>query len=376
MNKIIKKPWGLTVSLVIFIFLILLATMILVGGLFMVLHHTGLVNFFEGIDFESLEIKSDATGGRADVPIGRSNNIIGFPFGGVFSMLTFSAFLGTVIAWFFSKTALRPIRKIIDATHKVASGDFDVRLDIHSIYELEELSNSFNKMTHELASIETLRSDFINNMSHEFKTPIVSIKGFAELLSEGNLSEKEQKEYLEIIITESKRLSLLSTNVLSLAKLETTEIIPESSVFRIDEQLRKAVLQLENIWTEKNITVEIEADTVEYNGDPDLIQQVLLNLTENAIKFTNPGGIIDLRLLSLGDNIYISVKDNGIGMDEQTMLHIFDKFYQGDTSRSKQGNGIGLSIVKRIIDLCGGNIKVISEKGKGSEFTVTLPLRS
>jgi signal transduction histidine kinase len=352
MKKIIKKRWGLTVSLVIFIFLVMSATMMLVGGLFLLLHHIGVLNIFENT--------------RPDI-----SGVGQFP--GVFAMMFFSAFLGTVIAGFFSKIALRPIRKIIEATHKVASGDFNVRLDIHSIYELEELSQSFNKMAHELSSIETLRSDFINTLSHEFKTPIVSIGGFAELLAEGNLSEKEQREYLNIIVMESERLTSLSTNVLNLTKFENLEIITETSKFRLDEQLRKAVLQLEAGWVNKNITIDINVDEIEYTGNQDFIQQVMLNLIDNAIKFTKPGGKITIQLSKDDKSIYISVKDDGIGMDEQTKERIFDKFYQGDVSRAGVGNGLGLSIVKRIIDLCGGQIGVHSEQNEGSEFIVSLP---
>ena len=354
MRSIIKKRWGLTVSLVLFIFFILLIAIAITGTLFIFLHHVGILDIFSE--------------GRPDNPGGG-----GGPFLGIFPMLIFSVFLGTLIAAFFSKIALRPIRKIIEATHMVASGDFNVKLDIHSIYELEELSRSFNKMTQELSSIETLRSDFINNLSHEFKTPIVSIKGFAELLSEGGLTENEQREYLDIIIAESKRLAYLSTNVLNLTKVENLEIVTEIATFQLDEQVRKAVLQLEAGWVSKNITVDIETDDIEYTGSPDLTQQILLNLIDNAIKFSHEGGVITIRLSDRDDTFLLSIKDNGIGMDDQTLSQIFDKFYQGDSSRAKEGNGLGLSIVKRIVDLCGGTIKATSTQNKGSEFVISLP---
>ena len=359
MTNMIRKRWGLTVSLVLFIFLIMFSTMILGGGFLAILHHTGALDFFGSA-------RPDHAGGR---PV----NLGGFPIRGVFSMVVSSAFFGTLIAWFFSKIALRPIRKVIEATHMVAGGDFGVRLDIHSIYELEELSKSFNKMVHELSSIETLRSDFINNLSHEFKTPIVSIRGFAELLVEDKLSEKEQKEYLDIIINESKRLSSLSTNVLSLTKYENLGIISETMKYRLDEQLRTAVIQLENTWAGKNIYIDIETGYVLYDGNPDLTQQIFLNLIDNAVKFTEEGGNIEIRLQKDDSGIRLIVKDDGIGMDEQTQAHIFDKFFQGDVSRAESGNGLGLSIVKRIVDLCGGSIKVQSEQYKGSEFEVWLP---
>ena len=359
MKSMIRKRWGLTVSLVIFIFLIMLSTMILGGGLFAILHHIGVLDFFDGA--------------RVDHASGRPVNLGGFPIRGVLSMIISSTFFGTLITWFFSKVALRPIRKVIKATHRVAGGDFNVRLDIHSIYELEELSQSFNKMAQELSSIETLRSDFINNLSHEFKTPIVSIKGFAELLIEDKLSEKEQQEYLGIIIKESERLTSLSTNVLNVTKYENLEIISETTKYRLDEQLRKAVIQLEYKWTSKNIRMDIEADEVEYTGSPDLTQQILLNLIDNAVKFTESGGNVKVKLTQDDGGICLSVKDDGIGMDEQTKTHIFEKFFQGDVSRAESGNGLGLSIVKRIVDLCGGQIEVHSEEHAGSEFTIRLP---
>jgi signal transduction histidine kinase len=355
MLKILKRRWGLTVSLVIFIFLVMVAAMLLVGLPFIILHHVGVLDYFDG---------------------NRPDNIAaGGAFRAVSTMLVLSAFLGTVIAVFFSKKALRPIRKIIEATHKVAGGDFNVRLDIHSIYELEELSQSFNKMVQELSTIETLRSDFINNISHEFKTPIVSISGFAKLLKDENLSESEQHEYLDIMIAESERLTTLSTNVLNLTKYESLEIVPDITGFRLDEQLRRVVIQLEPKWAEKNIRINIDANDVVYNGSSDLIQQVLLNLIDNAIKFTGVGGAIAICLSQIDSNIILSVKDEGIGMAKNTQAHIFDKFYQEDSSRTKEGNGLGLSIIKRIVDLCSGRIEIYSEPGKGSEFVVLLPVR-
>ena len=352
MKSIIKRRWGLTVSLVIFIFLVLLITIMLAGTIFIVLHHVGVINIIGDV--------------RSDSPVGG-------PFLGILPMLIFSIFLGTVIAGFFSKIALRPIRKIIEATHKVAGGDFNVKLDIHSIYELEELSQSFNKMTNELSSIETLRNDFINSFSHELKTPISSISGFAKLLKDETLGNNDKQEYLDIIIAESQRLTSLSENILSLANYENLEIIADITDIRLDEQLRKVVIQMEPKWLSKNINVVVETDVVSYKGNADLIQQVLLNLIDNAIKFTESEGNITLHLKNNEDGVRLIVKDDGIGMDEQTKERIFDKFYQGDASRTKAGNGLGLSIVKRIIEICGGHIEVQSKLKTGSEFYVWLP---
>jgi len=349
----IKRRLGLTVSLVIFIFLIMLASMLLSGLIVIVLHSVGVLDFWDGVRHDTV---------RRNIPVGW-----------LFAMMSISAILGVSIAWFFSKIALRPIRRIIEATHKVAGGDFNVRLDIDGIYELEELSGSFNKMTHELSAIETLRSDFINSFSHEFKTPIVSIRGFARLLKDESLDKADRQEYLDIIVAESERLSSLSENVLNLANYENLEIIADIAEFRLDEQLRKAVIQMEPKWLHKNIEVDIDTDEVLYTGSADLIQQVLLNLIDNAIKFTEPGGVIRIRLISSSNGIELHVKDNGIGMDDETLKHIFDKFYQGETSHTGEGNGLGLSIVKRIVELCGGRITVQSEQNEGSEFVIWLP---
>jgi len=353
MISTIKKRLGLTVSLVIFIFLVMLASMLLSGVIVIILHSVGILDFWDGVRHDTV---------RRGVPVGW-----------LFAVMTISAILGISIAGFFSKIALRPIRKIVAATHKVAGGDFSVRLDIHGIYELEELSGSFNKMTHELSTIETLRSDFINSFSHEFKTPIVSIRGFARLLKDDTLDQNERKEYLDIIIAESERLCSLSENVLNLANFENLEIIADITEFRLDEQLRKAVIQMEPKWSAKNINVDIETDDVLYTGSADLMQQVLLNLIDNAIKFTGPGGIVYIKLTNSDKGVRLLVRDNGIGMDEQTTARIFDKFYQADPSHTETGNGLGLSIVKRIVDLCGGRIEVRSRQNTGSEFDIWLP---
>ena len=228
-------------------------------------------------------------------------------------------------------------------------------------------------MTHELSAIETLRSDFINSFSHEFKTPIVSIRGFARLLKDDSLDKTDRQEYLDIIITESERLSSLSENVLNLANYENLERIADISEFRLDEQLRKAVIQMEPKWSQKGIEMNIVTEEVLYTGSADLIQQILLNLIDNAIKFTDPGGNIEIHLDNNDNGVRLTVKDDGIGMDEQTKERIYDKFYQGDASRTGAGYGLGLSIVKRIVDLCGGRIDVQSEHNAGSEFMIWLP---
>ena len=217
--KNIRKKWGLTISLVLFVFAVLVGAFVLTGIITLALYSLGVITLGE-----------------------RSEDV---HIGGFYSMLILMMFLstliGTALTGFFSKKALKPIRKVIEATHKVAGGDFNVQVELKGIGELEELSQSFNKMTKELSSIETLRADFINNFSHEFKTPIVSVRGFAKLLKDDNLSPETRQEYLDIIISESERLSSLSTNILNLSKYENIEIIADKVDFRLDEQIRRAI---------------------------------------------------------------------------------------------------------------------------------------
>lgn len=353
MIKSSRKRLSLAITLVLFVFGVMIATFLVTGAIVALLQHTGIISL----------------SGHAAAKQSRSIDGPLFPLFAIFGLCVL---IGTALTAFLSKKTLNPIRKVISATHKVAQGNFDVQVEIKGIGELEELSQSFNKMTHELSTIETLRSDFVNNFSHEFKTPIVSIRGFAKLLKDGNLNEEEKQEYLDIIITESERLAGLSTNVLSLSKYENIEIITDKNPFRLDEQIRRAIVLMEPKWSAKEITLNIELDKVIYTGNEDLTQQIWINLLDNAIKFCYQGGIINIRLLTENDVIKFTIQDDGSGMDEQTKKHVFDKFYQGDTSHSKTGNGLGLALVKRIVELCEGNIKVESEVGKGSKFTVLL----
>lgn len=351
MSRLINffKKWSLTLSLILFVFAVMMATTILAGVIIVVLYYTGIMSFKDLVNIGLFE-----------------HNFLDL-------MILLCILLGMALTLLFSRKALDPIRKVIKAIHKVAQGDFNVQIELKGIGELEELSQSFNKMTHELSSIETLRNDFVNNFSHEFKTPIVSMRGFAKLLKEKDLSEEERWEYLDIIIAESERLVQLSTKVLNMSKYETTEIITDKSSFRLDEQIRRVILLMESKWTRKELSVDIEMDEVIFKGNEDFTQQIWINLLDNAIKFSYQGGLISLYLVKEDNGIYFTIEDDGPGMDEQTKAHIFDKFYQGDTSHSATGNGLGLAIVKRIVELCGGTIKVQSELRKGSSFMVFLP---
>lgn len=352
MTEFLKKRLSLAITLVLFVFGVMMATFIVAGAGVVLLHRLGLISLT----------------GRIVQRVGDRNPLIP-----LFALFGLCILLGTALTAFLSKKALNPIRKVIDATHQVAHGDFSVQVDIKGIGELDELSKSFNKMTHELSAIETLRSDFVNNFSHEFKTPIVSIRGFAKLLKENDLTEKERREYLDIIITESQRLAELSANVLNLSKYENMEIVTEKAPFRLDEQIRRTIVLVEPKWSAKEITVNVELEEIFYFGSEDLTQQIWLNLLDNAIKFSFTGGLINISLAHWNDGIRFIIQDEGPGMDEQTQAHIFDRFYQGDTSHTKAGNGLGLAIVKRIVKLCDGTVTVESEVGKGSKFTVSLP---
>jgi len=396
-----KKRFGLTVSLVLFVFVVMMLAIMISSVLVISLHIAGVLPMVMGealVGQGPVQIgQGEVLVGQGPIPIEHDALPVGHgavmieqgavmiepraerievltPMRTVFPVLLISVLLGTTIALFLSRKILNPIRSLIDATHRVADGDFNVRVDLKGVHELESLSSSFNKMTHELSSIETLRSDFVNTISHEFKTPIVSIRGFAKLLGDSELSDEEKKEYIDIIVTESERLSALSTNILDLSKYENLEIIADKTEYRLDEQIRNAIVLTAPKWTGKGIDVNvIEMEEVIFTGNADLTQQIWLNLIDNAIKFTHKGGIITVDLYSQDNGIRFTIKDDGVGMDEQTQAHIFDKFYQGESSRAREGNGLGLSIVKRIVDLCCGTIEVQSTPGDGSEFKIWLP---
>lgn len=282
--------------------------------------------------------------------------------------------IGAFLITLSGKRAVKPILKLNAATQEVAKGNFDVQVENNSNDEVGQLTKNFNKMTGELKRIEYLRKDFINSVSHEFKTPIASIQGFAKLLQKGNLSEVEKQEYADIIVEETTRLSKLSSNILRLSSLDNQEKIEQKTVFSLDEQIRKTILLLEHEWSNKNIDFDIELDEVQYQGDEELLQQVWINLLNNAIKFSNTNSSIAVRLNRTNSAVKVEISDTGIGMSEESMLRIFEKFYQGDKSHSNDGNGLGLSLVKRILDLCGGSIRVERKFHEGSTFTVELPV--
>lgn len=288
-------------------------------------------------------------------------------------------FIGTIMAAAVSKFVLNPLRRLINATEEIKKGHYDVRVTDQTIIgELNNLLQSFNSMAGELENTELFRKDFINNFSHEFKTPIVSIRGFARQLQKDNeahmLTDEQRREYTDIIVDESDRLARLSANILMLNKFENQQIVTDKTEFYLDEQIRRAVLILEKQWEAKNIELSLELDEIKYLFNEEMLSQVWINLIGNAIKFSSEGGVISIRCREKDGKAVIDVIDSGDGMDSDTVKKIFDKFYQCDTSHKSEGNGLGLSIVKRIVELAGGEISVISELGKGSTFRVSLPI--
>lgn len=288
-------------------------------------------------------------------------------------MVCISSFFGTLVAGWFCKYYLGPIIQLSQAAKLVAKGDFTVRLPEESQDEMNELIHSFNSMTKDLGSIEMFRTDFINSFSHEFKTPIVSIRGFARQLQRDDLTEEQRREYATIIADESQRLVDLATKILMLSKLDNQQIVTEKSDFRLDEQLRTCILLMEKQWSSKKLSLDIELEDVQCRANAEMLSQAWVNLLSNAIKFTPAGGSIGIYLRKEDNSAIVQIRDSGIGMSKDVQAHIFEKFYQGDASHYPEGNGLGLPMVKRIIDLSDGTIQVESEEGKGSTFTITLP---
>ena len=265
-----------------------------------------------------------------------------------------------------------------EATSRVAGGDFSVYVPtVHTQDRwdyLDVMIVDFNKMVEELGSIETLKTDFVSNVSHEMKTPIAIIKNYAELLRLESLTEEQKEEYARNIEDAAVRLSTLISNILKLNKLENQRITPEVEAYDVCRQVCGCILQFENAWEEKEIELETDMeDSAFVEEDESLLELVWNNLISNAVKFTSPGGTITVKQFSRQDTVTVSVSDTGCGMDAESMKHIFDKFYQADTSHSQEGNGLGLALVKRVLELLDGGIRVESEPGKGSTFSVTLP---
>ncbi|WP_238650392.1 HAMP domain-containing sensor histidine kinase [Paenibacillus piscarius] len=281
--------------------------------------------------------------------------------------------VGTVASIFASRQMLRTMRSFIDATERLAAGDFSTRLELKKPPEFKLLSANFNRMADELGGIELLRTDFVNNFSHEFRTPIVSIKGFAEILKDDALSKEERDEYLDIIIEESTRLASLATNVLNLSKVEAQRILTDRESFNAGEQLRQCILLLHSRIEQKQLSFQANIKEYMLYGNKELLNQVWLNLLDNAIKFTPEHGEIGVSMRHTGDWMEFIFQDNGAGISPDALPRIFDKFYQQDDTHTASGNGLGLSIVRKITELHGGSIRCDSAPGEGTTFTLLLP---
>lgn len=283
-----------------------------------------------------------------------------------------SVILGFGASAIVSIIPIRPVADIIDGLNELSTGNYNARIDLGKHKSLKSVADAFNSLATELGNTEMLRSDFINNFSHEFKTPIVSISGFAKLLADDSLSDERRAEYLKIIEEEAGRLSDLATNVLNLSKVENMSILTEKKRFNASEQIRNCLLLLEKKWSAKNIDLDVEFDDYDIEADEELMKQVWINLFDNAIKFTPDGGKISVSVAGDARFICATITNYGAEIPPESLGKIFNKFYQGDTSHASRGNGIGLSIVKRIVDLHGGTVTVNSGDGK-TVFAVTLP---
>ena len=267
----------------------------------------------------------------------------------------------------------KPVQVLTRAHEQVQEGDFSVRLPDNHPGEMGELMRSFNDMTEALGSTAYLQKDFISSISHEFKTPIASIRGFARLLQMPGLTEEQRTEYINLIAQESDRLSRLSETLLRLSALEQQTALASLSAFSLDEQLRQVILRLEPAWSQKDIDWQLDMQEVTITSDQELLNQVWVNIIQNAIKFSPAQSEIAVRVFRKG-NAIVEIQDHGCGLTEEAQKRIFDKFYQADKSRRQEGVGLGLSLVKRIVDMMGGTVTVTSKVGEGSTFRVELPV--
>lgn len=309
------------------------------------------------------------------------------PSSGIVCILLLSLMLAAIVSACIGRTLVRPISIMTDAVGRLAAGDFSHRLDARTlspIAEIRTFAASFNTTAEELAGTELMRTNFISDFSHEFRTPITALSGFAQLLGNPDLTAEERAEYADIVVSEANRLAGLSERILTLSKLEGAAILPSTEPVALDEQIRRCVLVLEPAWSAKGITVAVDLDPCTVQGDAGYLAQVWTNLLHNAIKFSPEGATVSVGLYGgrlpedgrdgSSDEAVCWISDCGPGIDEAARHRVFDKFYQADTSHAGEGNGLGLALCKRIVELHGGNIAVESRLGSGAVFEVRLPL--
>ena len=291
----------------------------------------------------------------------------------ILELIIVSFLVGVLVTGQLSRYFFNPIKKLGEAMGKVADGDFTVELNSHSsAKEVQEIYSGFNLMTQELRSTEILQLDFVSSASHEFKTPISAIEGYAALLRSYDDLTEEQRECVEKIIFNTKRLSSLTSSILLLSKLENQEIPTNQTKFLVDEQIRQSIVALETQWERKNIELDVELCEAEYYGNELLMRHVWDNLISNAIKFTPEGSTVKIQLARKLTKIVLTVEDQGPGIPEESIRHVFDKFYQADSIHKQEGSGLGLALVEKILTLEKGSVKVENLEAGGCRFTVTL----
>lgn len=280
----------------------------------------------------------------------------------------------SLMSYFLGQRILAPMVKLSKASKEVAKGNYNITVsDSSKLEEVQTTFRNFNAMVKQLDSVSTLSSDFVANVSHEFKTPLTAIEGYATLLQDETLPEDERAEYVEKILYNTHRLTSLVGNILTLSKIESAQLAPQYTDFRLDEQIRQAVVMLEAQWGSRGISFDASLESVQINSCESLLLHVWTNLLSNAIKFSTEASVIELRLKNQKECVIVTVRDHGCGMDEEVQTHIFDKFYQADTSHKAEGNGLGLSMVKHIVELLEGVIEVESAPNHGTTFRVILP---
>jgi signal transduction histidine kinase len=291
----------------------------------------------------------------------------------IVDLLLISILVGVLVTAILSTMFFEPIKKLSEAVNQVSNGDFTVNVETRSsAKEMKELYKGFNLMTRELRATEILQTNFVSNVSHEFKTPINAIEGYAMLLQDCENLNDEQKVYVEKIVFNTSRLSVLAGNILLLSKIENQSISTNKVSYSLDEQIRQAILELEPLWEPKEIEFDVDMQSIVYYGNEQLMRHVWTNLISNAVKFSSIGGIIRISLSYVDSQIEFYIEDNGPGVAEDAQKHIFDKFYQGDTSHKSEGNGLGLSLVKQILKIEDGSISVKNGEISGCRFTVML----
>lgn len=277
-------------------------------------------------------------------------------------------------AWYIEKSMIDKMTVLMNGILAVADGDMNVKIELHDDDDFAVVYDSFNSMVEEIKFGKNMRNEMANSFSHELKTPLASINGFARMLKNEDLPKEKRDQYIDMIISQSGRLSKLAQDTLTISKLDSMKIITDKRVYRLDEQVKNVCISMENEWSDKDIELSVDCDEVEYFGNPDMVASIFINLLGNAIKFTPRNGEIALSLKRSGNNAVFTIADTGIGMTEETKERIFDRFYQGDTSHSTKGSGLGLAIVKQLVDILKGKIEVNSKIDEGTTFIVTLPI--